>query len=87
MVNRQLGEDSDSDFRDSCSEGSTDSETERGFNSLSFLDRHGGVQEDFSSDDGESGNSQDFLLFEYLERDPPYSRVPLADKASIFCLS
>lgn len=37
-------------------------------------------QEGFSSDEGESGNSQGCLLFEYLERGQPYSREPLADK-------
>ncbi|XP_010279345.1 PREDICTED: uncharacterized protein LOC104613287 isoform X2 [Nelumbo nucifera] len=40
------------------------------------------LQEGFSSDDGESGNSCGCLLFEFLERDPPYSREPLADKIS-----
>lgn len=40
-------------------------------------------QEDFSSDDSESGNSRGCLLFEYLERDPPNGREPLADKASL----
>ncbi|XP_073139769.1 uncharacterized protein [Henckelia pumila] len=37
-------------------------------------------QEGFSSDEGESGSSQGCLLFEYLERDPPYCREPLANK-------
>ena len=40
-------------------------------------------QEDFSSDDSESGNSRGCLLFEYLEHDPPNGREPLADKASL----
>ncbi|XP_029125615.1 uncharacterized protein LOC109791045 isoform X2 [Cajanus cajan] len=34
----------------------------------------------FSSDDGESFKSQGYLLFEYFEKDPPFSREPLADK-------
>ncbi|XVF84758.1 hypothetical protein PTKIN_Ptkin17bG0064700 [Pterospermum kingtungense] len=38
------------------------------------------LQEDLSSDEGESVNSRSCLLFEYFERDPPYSREPLADK-------
>lgn len=50
---------------------------------LSLLNEHPVLQEGFSSDDGEAGNSQG-LLFEYLERDAPYSREPLADKASLF---
>lgn len=40
------------------------------------------MQEGFLSDEGESGNLQGDLLFEYLEHDPPYGREPLTDKAS-----
>ena len=47
---------------------------------LSLRDQHIVPQNGFSSDDGESLNSQGHLRFEYLERDPPYSREPLADK-------
>lgn len=47
---------------------------------LSLRDHHSLPEDDFSSDDGESVNSQGYLIFEYLERDPPYSREPLADK-------
>lgn len=43
-------------------------------------------QEGFSSDEGETGNSQGCLLFEYLERDPPYSREPLANKVGPFSI-
>ena len=50
---------------------------------LAVYDKHNAMQEEFSSDDSEAGNSQD-LLFEYFEQDPPYSREPLADKASIY---
>ncbi|KAA8532670.1 hypothetical protein F0562_032703 [Nyssa sinensis] len=53
---------------------------------LSLRDQHSALQEGFSSDEGESGNSQGCLLFEYLERDPPYSREPLADKISDLAL-
>jgi hypothetical protein len=97
---RRLGEDSDSDFRDSSSDGSSDYEHERGvkcsrdqlnhhhvtddfplrIDRLSLRDQHVAHKEDFSSDEGESVNCQGCLLFEYLERDPPYSREPLADK-------
>lgn len=101
LCGRRLGEDSDSDFRDSSSDGSSDCEPERGLkysreqwshhcieneirmDRLSLRDQHS-VQEDFSSDEGESTNSQGCLLFEYLERDAPYSREPLANKASTF---
>ena len=48
---------------------------------LSVNDKHNAMQEGFSSDDSESGNTQD-LLFEYFDQDPPYSREPLADKVS-----
>ncbi|BAT78358.1 hypothetical protein VIGAN_02102400 [Vigna angularis var. angularis] len=37
------------------------------------------MQEGFSNNDSETGNSQD-LLFEYFDHDPPYSREPLTDK-------
>ncbi|KAJ4972845.1 hypothetical protein NE237_006019 [Protea cynaroides] len=49
---------------------------------LSLVDKHISMQEGSSSDDGEAGNSQGCLLFEFLEQDPPYSREPLADKIS-----
>ncbi|KAF7808845.1 DUF789 family protein [Senna tora] len=97
---RQLGEDSDSDFRDSSSDASSDCEPARGLKylseqrnlphqsdevsnwmgRLSMRDHHNVPQDGFSSDDGESVNSRGYLIFEYLERDPPYSREPLADK-------
>ncbi|XVE92607.1 hypothetical protein REPUB_Repub01dG0112800 [Reevesia pubescens] len=98
MNSRQPGEDSDSDFRDSSSDGSSDCEPERGTNVLRKKRNHcmasemslmiDGLsmgdqrilQEDVSSDEGESVNSQSYLIFEYFERDPPYSREPLADK-------
>ena len=35
-----------------------------------------------SSDESETCNPPGRLVFEYMERDPPYSREPLADKAS-----
>ncbi|XWS63524.1 hypothetical protein CRYUN_Cryun06bG0106200 [Craigia yunnanensis] len=61
-----LSEESDSDFRDSSSDGS---------NCPWEISR-----EELSSDEGESVNSQSSLIFEYFERDPPSSREPLADK-------
>jgi hypothetical protein len=101
FFHRQLGEDSDSDFRDSSSDGSSDCEPVRGYweqrnlphlsdevshwmGRLSVRNQHALPQDGFSSDDGESVNSQGYLLFEYLERDPPYGREPLADKVCLF---
>ncbi|XAR72314.1 hypothetical protein NMG60_11018909 [Bertholletia excelsa] len=97
---RQADDDSDGDyFRDSSSDGSSDSEHDRCMNTmtehfnqhclssesslridqLSSGDQHT-IQEGFSSDEGESGNTRRCLLFEYFERDQPYSREPLTDK-------
>ncbi|KAK6930233.1 Protein of unknown function DUF789 [Dillenia turbinata] len=39
-----------------------------------------------SSDEGEFCSTQGQLIFEYLERDSPFSREPLADKASIIAV-
>lgn len=80
---RRPGDGSDSDFRDSSSDASTDSESERvtaGVDHISLRDQH---QEDSSSDDGEPLSSQGRLIFEYLERDLPYIREPLADKVCV----
>lgn len=96
---RRLDDDSDSDFRDSSSEGSSDCEPERlkymreqhshhslstdiarRIDSLSLRDHPISLQEDLSSDECESVVSQACLIYEYLERDPPYGREPLADK-------
>ncbi|XP_075522289.1 uncharacterized protein LOC142555348 [Primulina tabacum] len=99
---RRPGEESDCEyFRDSSSDGSSDSEHDRGCLScakephnyhfqihdsphnvelLSLGAQDMAFQEGFSSDEGESGSSQGCLLFEYLERDPPYCREPLANK-------
>ncbi|GAB4843061.1 hypothetical protein Ancab_013040 [Ancistrocladus abbreviatus] len=71
---RRPGEESDADStRETSSDGSSDNETElrnKTFNGS-------------SSDDGEFCSSSGVLVFEYLERDPPYSREPLADKISL----
>lgn len=90
-MRRRLGEESESDFRDSSSEGSS-SESERGLcypkeqisariDQLSLRKEH---HEDSSSDDGEPLSSQGRLIFEYLERDLPYIREPFADKVCLF---
>ncbi|KAL8531738.1 hypothetical protein ACS0TY_008367 [Phlomoides rotata] len=76
--------------RDSSSDGSSDSEQERGglnySREQSVRDQHMTFQEGFSSDEGEPGSSQSCLFFEYLERDQPYSREPLANKISDLAL-
>ena len=54
---------------------------------LSLRDQHIVPQDGFSNYDGELVNSQGYLLFEYLESDPPYSREPLADKVCWLSLS
>ncbi|XP_057765846.1 uncharacterized protein LOC130986451 [Salvia miltiorrhiza] len=91
---RRLGEESDGEsFRDSSSDGSSDSELDRGGSSYSgdkslrvdpspLREHHMEFQEGFSSDEGESVSSEGSLLFEYLARDQPYCREPLADKIS-----
>ena len=48
----------------------------------SLREQHTAPQEGFSSDEGESDNTQGCLLFEYFAHDHPYGREPLADKAS-----
>ena len=47
---------------------------------LSLKDQRNTLQKGFSSDEGESGNAEGCLMFEYQ----PHGHVPLADKAS-FC--
>lgn len=53
---------------------------------LFLRDQHAVLQEGFSSDEGEFGNPQGCLLFEYFEHDLPYCREPLADKISDLAL-
>lgn len=91
---RRLGEESDGKyFRDSSSDGSSDSDQDiDGSNysgdkslrvgRLPLREHHMESQEGFSSDEGESGSSDGCLLFEYFARDQPYCREPLADKIS-----
>ncbi|KAI4364471.1 hypothetical protein MLD38_020559 [Melastoma candidum] len=47
------------------------------FNGLSLKDN---IPSDSSCDEAEESNPPGHLIFEYLERDQPYSREPLADK-------
>ncbi|KAJ0813295.1 hypothetical protein HanPSC8_Chr17g0771771 [Helianthus annuus] len=91
----QTAVDSESDsFGDSSSDASSDygherekessylsdSEMCRRMNQLSMNDQHHVLQEGFSSDDGVSVSSEGCLLFEYMERNQPWGREPLADK-------
>ncbi|KAF7029498.1 hypothetical protein CFC21_041226 [Triticum aestivum] len=66
-------DDSDEDFHDSSSDGSSDYEHVRV--------KHF-AQEGFSRDVGESGVTHGRLLFQYLEFDSPFCREPLTDKIS-----
>ncbi|XP_074575199.1 uncharacterized protein LOC141831683 isoform X2 [Curcuma longa] len=50
--------------------------------SLCLREKHWDRLEGSSSDDGDCRHSQSDLLFEYLEHDPPFVRVPLFDKIS-----
>ncbi|XP_047943789.1 uncharacterized protein LOC125190509 [Salvia hispanica] len=77
---RRLGESDGEYCRDSSSDGSSDSELDGVPSPLS--EHHMEFQEGFSSDEGEFGSSEGSLLFEYLARDQPYCREPLADKIS-----
>ncbi|XP_010502089.1 PREDICTED: uncharacterized protein LOC104779424 [Camelina sativa] len=78
---RRPGDSSDSDFRDSSSDVSSDSDSERVSASLHHISLTDQLHEDSSSDDGgEPLSSQGRLIFDYLERDLPYIREPLADK-------
>ncbi|KAF9619007.1 hypothetical protein IFM89_003910 [Coptis chinensis] len=96
----RAGEDSDAESpRETSSEGSSvcdpegqldhgleamwNKQTQIELNRISVNDK---VVTGSSSDDGEVCNPPGLLIFQYLERDPPYSREPLADKASFMSL-
>lgn len=81
LYGRRPGDSSDSDFRDSSSSDSDSEQVSARVDRISLRDQH---QEDSSSDDGEPLGSQGRLIFEYLERDLPYIREPLADKVCAF---
>lgn len=92
------GEESDESSRETSSDGSSDCETERGacnFAAWNQQELADSTQQDMkalslrykpfngsSSDEGDFSSSPGVLTFEYFERDPPYSREPLADKVS-----
>ncbi|KAK8959126.1 hypothetical protein KSP40_PGU021440 [Platanthera guangdongensis] len=58
----------------------TTSQCMNGRDKLFLNERHTSMSDEFYSDDSDGGDSQGSLIFEYLEYDHPYCRVPLADK-------
>ncbi|KAL4362077.1 hypothetical protein GQ457_04G039100 [Hibiscus cannabinus] len=66
--------------REQCGRYSLTNEIPFGMHNLSVSDENSTLQESFSSDDCETGNSRDHLLFEFFEHNTPYSREALADK-------
>ncbi|XP_052188718.1 uncharacterized protein LOC127799051 isoform X3 [Diospyros lotus] len=65
------------DIQDIQSQQKTVNGTTHSFSRLSLSNgAFGGI----TPDEGEISNPPGLLIFEYLERDPPYSRKPLADK-------
>ncbi|PWZ57081.1 hypothetical protein Zm00014a_019807 [Zea mays] len=80
--NRRPGDESDGESMDTSSESSIENDVER-LRVSSLLEgthrlENGGIR----SDDGKGDASSSFPIFEYMERDPPYGREPLTDKAS-----
>lgn len=81
---RTFGEEGDVDsFKDSSSDGSIEWEAggkingdRQSRNLLSMRERL------LMIDEGKIRNPPGLLMFEYFEQNPPYSREPLADKAS-----
>ena len=69
-------------MREQHSQHGLSSDVSRRMDRLSLGGHPISLREDFSSDEGESLSSRSCLIFEYLERDPPYGREPLADKVS-----
>ncbi|MBA0814769.1 hypothetical protein Gohar_020576, partial [Gossypium harknessii] len=68
-------------FREQCSRFSLTNKIPFRVRSLSISDENSMLQEGFSSDDCETRNSRDNLLFEFFEHKTPYSLEALADKA------
>ncbi|XP_073100370.1 uncharacterized protein [Elaeis guineensis] len=82
---RRPGEESDGEpYMDTSSEDSGESEADQLRERMASLGTTSSMgQEGFLSDDSEACNPAILPVFEYLERDPPYGREPLADKISI----
>ncbi|KAI8561758.1 hypothetical protein RHMOL_Rhmol04G0366400 [Rhododendron molle] len=90
MSLRRPGEESDADSsRETSSDGGSDCGAERGTNHVqgawSLRNNMRAMAQSFnrlSVDEGEISDPPGLLLFEYFESAPPFSREPLADKAS-----
>ncbi|XP_008797408.2 uncharacterized protein LOC103712618 [Phoenix dactylifera] len=82
---RRPGEESDGEpYMDTSSEGSSESEADQLRERMASLGTTSSMgQEGFLSNDSEACNPAILPVFEYLERDPPYGREPLADKISV----
>ncbi|KAE9455459.1 hypothetical protein C3L33_12632, partial [Rhododendron williamsianum] len=86
------GEESDADSsRETSSDGGSECGAERGTNhaqgAWSQRNNMRAIAQSFnrlSADKGEISDPPGFLLFEYFDSAPPFSREPLADKASRF---
>ncbi|KAK1317033.1 hypothetical protein QJS10_CPA05g00298 [Acorus calamus] len=90
LSNQRAGEESDGDSGESASDDAC--EQVQGQNIVSNMNRltlrdHPRQTGGYSSDDGETINPHEHLIFEYMERDLPYLREPLANKASLFLIS
>lgn len=85
LILRRPGEESDGEpYMDTSSEGSSESEADQLRERMAALGTTSSMgQEGFLSDDSDACNPAILPVFEYLERDPPYGREPLADKASL----
>ncbi|KAG5522095.1 hypothetical protein RHGRI_034332 [Rhododendron griersonianum] len=89
---RRPGEESDADSsRETSSDGGSECGAERGTNhaqgAWSQRNNMHAIAQSFnrlSVDKGEISDPPGFLLFEYFDSAPPFSREPLADKASRF---
>ncbi|XP_072967443.1 uncharacterized protein [Typha angustifolia] len=82
---RRPGEESDGEpYLDTSSESSNGSEADQARERDASLGTTCHVsQGGFHNDDGEACASMSLPIFEYLERDSPYGREPLADKISV----
>jgi hypothetical protein len=75
---------SDGESMDTSSESS--SETDVDHLRRSSLEASCRLEGSFQRDDGERHFPSTHPIYEYLETDPPFSREPLTDKASYFCI-
>ncbi|WOL15814.1 hypothetical protein Cni_G24595 [Canna indica] len=85
LRSRQHGEDSDGDhYLDTSSDSSFESEVDRIQERLASLETNNhNPQDAFVGDNGNACTPATLPVFEFLERDSPYGREPLADKISV----